>query len=91
MISVSFSVNATSNAWGVDLNVTCRTTGAGGTIMVNAVNATYNTTNLSAFVNTATSAIDTTTSKAIDFTAQHGTANAGNTITSTNCTIEDMN
>lgn len=41
--------------------------------------------------NTATVAVDTTTSQTITVTAQWGTANASNTITLTNLTVESLN
>jgi hypothetical protein len=63
----------------LDFDVTCRTTGASGTVFAMGT-ATFDTT-IVPLVNTATATIDTTASQVVDVTATWGTANAANTVT----------
>jgi hypothetical protein len=78
----------------VEGTLTCRTTGASGTIFSQgdvkyfSIASTANNIDM---VNTTTTTIDTTASQAIDVTCTWGTANASNTISSTNTTIEILN
>lgn len=74
--------------------ITCRTTGGSGTVYCQGDARYYSiltAANFIQMVNTATTTINTTTSQAIDVTWQWGTANAANTITLTNATIEILN
>jgi hypothetical protein len=69
--------------------ITCRTTGASGTIFAQGEYQEMGTTpNHFQMVNTATTTIDTTASQAITVTAQWGTASASNTISLTNLIVE---
>jgi hypothetical protein len=78
----------------VEGEFTCRTTGASGTIFSQG-EANYftiaTTNNNIDMVNTTTTTIDTTATQAIDVMVTWGTANASNSITSTNATIEILN
>lgn len=86
------SGTSTNTEFALDGIITCRTTGASGTLMGQGayreddVNA-----NLFGMVNTATTTIDTTVSQAISVTAQWGTASSDNTITLTNLMVEILN
>ena len=74
--------------------ITCRTTGATGTVYSQGdfINYTAATTHASwEMTNTAATTIDTTASAALDVTVTWGTADAGNTITSTNVILEVLN
>jgi hypothetical protein len=89
--------NSVANrAWEVVGDITCRTTGATGTVIGQGYFQHAQAPGSTAadhyeMPNTATTTIDTTASGALDVTAQWGTADAGNTITSTNMTIEVIN
>ena len=71
--------------------ITCRTTGAGGTVFSQG-EFRYFTSAVAMVGNdavaTAATTLDTTASNAIDFTATWGTASSSNTITCTNFIIE---
>ena len=78
----------TNGAWRMWAEVTCRTTGTGGTLIVNSVFESL-PSSLSALtpanasmVNTAVVTVDTTASQTVDFTAAWSAA--GQSITSTN-------
>ena len=74
--------------------MTCRTTGASGTVQSQGLlilNMDGQSAEFWDLENTGTATIDTTSSQAIDATWQWGTADAGNTITLTNLTIEVLN
>jgi hypothetical protein len=72
--------------------ITCRTTGATGTVIGQGIYSEAHTGGVDqALINTATSTIDTTASNTIDVTFQWGTASASNTITSTNLVISMIN
>jgi hypothetical protein len=67
--------------------ITCRTTGATGTVFGQGLTLYYTgTTGLSGLAspNTTTSTIDTTATQTLDITVTWGTASASNTITGTN-------
>lgn len=72
--------------------ITCRTTGETGTVFAQGFYAEKLTNggaiNHFAWINTAATTIDTTTTQAISVTMQWGTASASNTISLTNCTLE---
>lgn len=87
--------SASNNAFQFTGSVTCRTTGASGTVVTDG-NASYETGLLSrgfAPLNNAgaTATVDTTTSKALDVTVQWATGSASNTMTVTNASIEILN
>lgn len=90
--------------WEVDAVMTCRTTGATGTIVAQGYAAWYDfltvtsipgkTVHMMAitqFVNTAATTIDTTSSQALNVTATWGTANQSNDLECTNFTVEALN
>lgn len=84
--------SATNNAFMGFLDITCRTTGATGTVMCNG-NVNYDTGTLArgflALNNSgATATIDTTASQAIDVQITWATANAANTISATTARVE---
>jgi hypothetical protein len=86
------SGNGASNAWLVNVEITCRTTGATGTVIGSGVySELQGSGRLAGIVATATTTIDTTASQAIDVTITWGTAAAGNTITATVATVEQLN
>lgn len=72
--------------------ITCRSTGASGTVfgqgVFEEVGATLDRVGM---VNTGTSTVDTTTTQALSITVTWGTANAGNTLTATNIVLEASN
>lgn len=87
--------SASNNAFQFSATITCRTTGATGTILVDG-NASYDTGTLSrgfAALNNTGSAtsIDTTASQLIDVTLQWTTASTSNTISTTNARVEVLN
>lgn len=76
--------------WQVSSYITCRTTGAGGTGIAQGVFSYFTTGTVQAnaqMVNTATFALNTTTTNAVSFTAQWGTADPLNTLTATNFSL----
>jgi hypothetical protein len=87
----------TDQFWTVDLCLTCRTTGASGTVIGqtswnhSVAGAVSTAMQVAPMVANSAVTIDTTTSQAVDVTAQWSTANASNTITTTCCQIEWMN
>lgn len=83
-----------STEFSVDTIITCRTTGASGTVMAQGEFIYFQdaiTLYQNQMVNTAAITINTTTSNALDVTATWGTASATDTITGTNVTIEILN
>lgn len=76
--------------WTYTGTVTCRTTGATGTVQCQGLFAYYNGTTPLVLnsPNTGTATIDTTASQAVTLTAAWGTANAANSITCTNLSLE---
>jgi len=84
----------TNEGWGLELEVTCRTAGGGGTAF--AQGRLYMSTGVDdgmmwRMVNTTTFAVNTTLALALDLTAQWSVVNAANTITCTNLTIQNLN
>lgn len=99
--AVTLTAAQTNQYWELDALVTCRTTGATGTVFAQGLLTLSNgaTTALhlemssggTANANTATSTIDTTKTEKVEITATWGTANANNTITTTNLAVEVLN
>lgn len=86
------SGNATDESWICDACLTCRTTGATGTVIGQGYyDELHGNGSTGGMVNTAATTIDTTASQAISLTVEWGTANAGNTISCTNLVIEILN
>lgn len=81
--------------WTLDVDLTCRTAGASGTVFAQgqfAYTPTIGTPARASLVNTAvSSAIDFTATKLVDVTATWGTASASNTIVQTNGNVENLN
>jgi hypothetical protein len=76
----------------MDTVITCRTTGASGTVSGQGVYTEIgNSPNFRQMTNTAAVTVDTTTSQAISMTAQWGAASAGRTITVTNLSVQVLN
>jgi hypothetical protein len=83
------SGNSTNATWEFRGLVTCRTTGATGTIMAQGFYLeSAGGPNLFGMVNSAPITIDTTINQTINFTVQWGTASVNNTITATNVNIQ---
>lgn len=86
------SKNGSTDSFVISGEITCRTTGASGAFMSQGQYLELHTGGaFEGMKNTATVAVDTTTSQTITVTAQWGTANASNTITLTNLTVESLN
>jgi hypothetical protein len=81
----------TNRGWTVDVVITCRTTGATGTVMTNGY-AIITTTNIAGAIwdmeNTGTQTIDTTTTLSVDLKAAWSAASPSNTITLSNVIVE---
>jgi hypothetical protein len=82
--------------WRMECVIDCRTTGASGTVIgqsgwEHAAAASAGVLQFAPAVATAAITLDTTASQAVDVTAQFSVADAGNTITTTNCAIEWLN
>lgn len=90
-ISPTLTASLSNQQWEATFDITCRTTGATGTVFAQG-SANFWTVATTAgpinAVTTSTTTIDTTTSNKLDLTVQWGTSNASNTITSTNYTME---
>lgn len=99
--AVTMTASQTNQYYEIAALITCRTTGATGTVMAQGYVTAANgaTTALleemsaggTANANTATSTIDTTKTEQVEITATWGTANNNNTLTSTNMTVEVLN
>jgi len=90
--SLNGSGTANNAEWTLNAEITCRTTGVGGTVAgqgewVSSQNSATSTVSLG-MTNTSPVTIDTTVAEAIDLTVQWGAADPGDTITCTNLTVE---
>jgi hypothetical protein len=87
-------VTSEGGEWHMEVIFTCRSTGVSGTIYsqgeVDFMSA-FTTSVKHWMRRSATNAIDTTVSNAIDLTATHGAADADNSITTTNITVTVLN
>jgi len=79
----------TEEGFALRVEITCRTTGAGGTVVAGGT-FEYSAGNQHMLVKTGTSAADTTAALAVDVTADWSAADAANTITCQIATIELM-
>jgi hypothetical protein len=79
-----------THGWTFDGEVTVRTNGAGGTAIAQGTLTIGGATpvTLTSSANTSAQAINTTIPQTLDLTAQWGTADPANTLTSTNVTME---
>lgn len=95
--STAIAVGAalTNNLIDIEGIITCYTTGASGTFWSQGRSdikpGAATGINFWQMVNTATVAVDTTASQAIDVTFQWGTSSASNTVTCTNLVVEVLN
>ena len=90
-LAPTLTVSLTNQMWEAEFEVTCRSTGATGTVFPQGEVQLFTSTTASGFIvagPTATTTIDTTASSKIDITAQWATSNASNTITCNNFTAE---
>ena len=87
--AVAQSGTPTDVGWELDCLITCRTTGASGTVFAQGV-FRYGTV-VMPLAATAAVTVDTTGAHIIDLTAQWGAMDPGNTITCTNGAIELLN
>lgn len=84
---VTLPVITGTTLWQLSMYITCRTTGAGGTAIAQGCFSYFSAANAQMnfqFVNTATFAMDTTSALLLNVTAQWGTADPLNTLSSTN-------
>ena len=91
--AVTTTTGATNWEWSFSGYVTCRTTGATGTVILQGeflINTSATAVARYAMVNTATVTIDTAATQVLGLTAQWGTASASNTITATNFLAYDV-
>ena len=92
--AVTMTTITGSRRFSVEGTITCRTNGASGTIFSQGEVKYFSiasTANFIDMVNTTTTTIDTTITQIIDVTCTWGTANASNTISSTDATIQILN
>lgn len=86
------SGNGSNDGFEFDGVLTCRTTGASGTIQAQG---SYQELQPNGLIegggNTSTTTINTTTSQTLSITVQWGTASASNTISLTNLILESLN
>jgi len=85
------TLSGTPNSSGfiIEATFTCRTAGAGGTVIAGGMLRMNQF--ITSITKSTTTAIDTTATKAIDVVVQWSTANVANTITTQICTIEALN
>lgn len=81
--------NTLNTPFNFDATITCRTTGAGGTVIGNYTASFWNVLNFFAVPSTATSAANTPTALAVDVTLNNG--NATGTMTTTEASLELLN
>ena len=87
--AVTLANTITEEGFALRVEITCRTTGAGGTVVAGGT-FEYSAGNQHMLVKTGTSAADTTAALAVDVTADWSAADAANTITCQIATIELM-
>jgi len=78
--------------WSLNVDVICRSNGSTGTVMAQGRfdwEGTLNQLNVASMVNTTTATINSSTSYALDVTAQWGTASVSNNLTVTNLCITE--
>jgi hypothetical protein len=83
------SGNSSNKMFDIDSIITCRTVGGSGSVFAQGIYREFDSTaRFDPMVNLAAITVDTTASQAISVTAQWSAANASNTISLTNLTIE---
>jgi hypothetical protein len=86
--------SAAQRGWSLDVMITCRSTGAAGTMFAQGYALIATATNdgqMWDMENTATNTIDTTVNQSIDVDATWSVASTSNTITCTNASVEILN
>lgn len=92
--AVTLATITGTNMWAATFDITCRTTGATGTVISQGAVAYFTAVgspNGIASPTTATTTINTTASQALEVKITWGTASSSNTITGTNATVTVMN
>ena len=93
--AITPAIAITNLFWQLDAEIVCRTTGGSGTVFAQGYTDRQEVAEAAllavTMVNTATTTINTTVTQAIDVTFEWGTADAENTITCSNVTIEILN
>ena len=93
--AASIPASLTDMGWTIDGDITCRTTGASGTVVITGAFTFGDTSFFSYYTglvnSTAAVTIDTTASQAFDVTATWSGANAANTITTQNFALQVLN
>jgi len=84
--TITTAASLSNTGWSFRGRITCRTTGAGGTVM--AQGELFIGTTRVAMVNTAAVTVDTTASQAVDLTAQWSVNSSSNTITCQELNVE---
>jgi hypothetical protein len=84
---VAFTGAHTGAAWSAVLDLTCLSTGVGGTV-IGQGSMSVEPNDFEGMPNPSPIVIDTTVPQTVDVTFTWGTANPGNTITCTNLTVE---
>lgn len=91
--AVALAGTISNNLWRVEVELTCRTVGATGTVIAQGkfeYDESTHAGTTEGMVSTATTTIDTTATQAVNLTVEWGTANASNTITCTNLALEAL-
>lgn len=92
--AISLTAVVANRVWHFKGDVTCRTTGASGTVMAQGAwwapdqVLTYTTYGIAHMLNAGTVTLDTTVGKDVELTADWNSADAGDSITCTNFTVE---
>lgn len=92
--AVATSGTISSKYWEIEVLITCRSTGASGTVIGQGLFTYDNSTQAGKAVGvvaTATTTVNTTGTLALDVTATWGSASSSNTITCSNATVEVIN
>jgi hypothetical protein len=88
--NIFIGTNISNRAWVADVYITIRTNGASGTVMVMGMYEDSNSNHTPLNNGTSTTTIDMTSSKALDFTVQMGSAAAGTTAGAYILTLEEI-
>jgi hypothetical protein len=89
--AVALAGTISNNVWSVEIELTCRTVGASGTVIAQGLFKYDESTHAGTtegMASTTTTTIDTTASQAVNVTVQWGSASPSNTMTCTNLTVE---
>lgn len=92
--AIALAGTISNNYFEAEAGITCRTTGASGTVIAQGhmiYDESTHAGTMWGMANTAATTIDTTASQALDVTATWGTGVSANTISGTNATVEVLN